>query len=47
MARLEMGRALDAILDNLPNVRLDPDHPVPLMRGAMMRTPRRLHVRYD
>ncbi len=47
LARLEMSRALDAILDNLPNVRLDPDYPMPQMRGAMMRTPRQLHARFD
>jgi cytochrome P450 len=47
LARLEMGRALEAIVDSLPNVRLDPDWPVPHMRGAMMRTPRQLHVLFD
>jgi cytochrome P450 len=47
LARLEMGRALEAILDNLPNLRLDPDQPQPHMRGAMMRTPRQLHVLFD
>jgi cytochrome P450 len=44
LARLEMSRALEAIVDNLPNLRLDPDKPPPHMRGAMMRTPRQLHV---
>jgi cytochrome P450 len=47
LARLEMSRALEAILDNLPNLRLDPDEPAPHMRGAMMRTPRQLHVLFD
>jgi cytochrome P450 len=47
LARLEMSRALNAILDYLPNVRLDPEQPVPHMRGAMMRTPRQLHVLFD
>jgi cytochrome P450 len=47
LARLEMSRALGAILDNLPNVRLDPDRPAPHMRGSMMRTPRQLHVLFD
>jgi cytochrome P450 len=47
LARLEMGRALEGILDNLPNVRLDADQPPPQMRGAMMRTPRQLHVLFD
>jgi cytochrome P450 len=47
LARLEMSRALSAILDNLPNIRLDPDRPTPRMRGSMMRTPRQLHVLFD
>jgi cytochrome P450 len=47
LARLEMSRALGAILDQLPNLRLDPEYPTPHMRGAMMRTPRRLHVVFD
>jgi cytochrome P450 len=47
LARLEMSRALNGVLDELPNVRLDPDHPTPHMVGAMMRTPRRLHVVFD
>jgi len=47
LARLEMTRALDAILDSFPDVRLDPDYPPPHMRGAMMRTPRELHVVFD
>jgi cytochrome P450 len=47
LARLEMSRALNAILDNLPNVRLDPDRPAPQMRGSSMRTPGELHVVFD
>ncbi len=47
LARLEMSRALNALLDELPNLRLDPDHPTPHMVGAMMRTPRQLHVLFD
>ena len=47
LARLEMSRALEAILDNLPNLRLDPTYPEPHMQGAMMRTPRQLHVLFD
>jgi cytochrome P450 len=46
LARLEMSRALEAVLDNLPNVRLDPDYPVPHMRGAKMRRPREIRVRF-
>ena len=44
LARLEMSRALDAVLDELPNVRLDPDADPPQVRGGSMRTPRELRV---
>ncbi len=47
LARVEMTRALNAILDRLPNLRLDPDMPPPDIRGSMMRVPRHLHVRFD
>jgi cytochrome P450 len=44
LARLEMSRALNAVFDELPGVRLDPDQPVPALRGFMMRTPATLPV---
>lgn len=44
LARVEMTRALEAILDNLPNLRLDPDMPPPQIRGVMMRVPAHIHV---
>jgi hypothetical protein len=47
LARLEMSRAINAILDNLPNVHLDPDADPPQMRGAMLRTPKELKVLFD
>lgn len=47
LARLEMSRALNALLDRLPGLRLDPDHPPPAVQGTMMRVPRHLHVRFD
>jgi cytochrome P450 len=47
LARLEMTRALNALMDRLPNLRLDPDHPKPEIRGNIMRVPRQLHVRLD
>jgi len=47
LARLEMNRALNAILDRLPNLRLDPSKPRPTIRGGMMRTPRDVHVLFD
>jgi cytochrome P450 len=47
LARLEIAAALEALLDNLPGLRLDPSQPEPRLRGASMRTPRALHVLYD
>jgi cytochrome P450 len=47
LARMEMTRALHAILDRLPNVRLDPDMPPPDVRGTMMRVPKHIHVVFD
>jgi cytochrome P450 len=47
LARLEMTRALNAVLDELPNIRLDPDFPTPHPRGALMRTPKALPVVFD
>jgi cytochrome P450 len=47
LARVEMTRALNAILDRLPNIRLDPDMPAPEIRGSMMRVPEHLYVRFD
>jgi cytochrome P450 len=46
LARLEMTRALNAIMDRLPNLRLDPDRPPPVVRGGVMRTPREVFVRF-
>lgn len=47
LARLEMTRALNAILDGLPNVRLDSEFATPHPRGALMRTPKELRVVFD
>jgi len=47
LARVEMTRATNAILDRLPNLRIDPDLPPPQLQGAMMRVPHHLHVRFD
>lgn len=44
LARLEMTRALHAVLDHLPNLRLDTDRPRTPIQGSMMRVPRHLHV---
>ncbi|MBB4615043.1 cytochrome P450 [Novosphingobium taihuense] len=47
LARVEMTRALHAVLDNLHNLRLDPDKPAPEIRGIMMRVPAHIHVKFD
>jgi cytochrome P450 len=46
LARVEMTRALEATLDLLPNLRLDPDMPPPEVKGIMMRVPGHIHVRF-
>lgn len=46
LARVEMTRALEATLDLLPNLRLDPDRPPPEVKGIMMRVPEHIHVRF-
>lgn len=47
LARIEMTRAVNAILDRLHNLRVDPDMPPPQLKGAMMRVPHHLHVLFD
>ncbi|MDB6062888.1 MAG: cytochrome [Verrucomicrobiaceae bacterium] len=47
LARLEMTRALNALLDRLPNLRLNPDFPAPKVMGVNMRVPREVHVLFD
>jgi cytochrome P450 len=47
LARVEMTRALHAVMDNLHNLRLDPDKPAPEIRGFMMRVPEHIYVRFD
>ena len=47
LARLEMARALNALLDRLPNLRLDPDMPRPRITGINFRTPSDVHVLFD
>lgn len=44
LARVEMTRALHAVLDHLPNLRFNPDRPRPQIQGAMMRVPKHLYV---
>jgi cytochrome P450 len=47
LARVEMTRAVNAILDRLKNLRADPHMPPPQLKGAMMRVPHHLHVLFD
>lgn len=47
LARIEMDRAINALLDRLPNLRLDPDYPPPEVVGLSMRAPQSLHVLFD
>lgn len=44
LARLEMTRALNAILDRLPDIRLDPSKPAPRSSGFMLRSPAHVHA---
>ena len=47
LARAEMAAALDALLDRLPKLRLDPDYPPPEISGFMLRGPETIRVRWD
>jgi cytochrome P450 len=47
LARMEIRIALDAILDRLPKMRLDPDAPPPQILGLAFRAPKRVDVRLD
>ncbi len=47
LARLQMNRALNSLMDRLPKLRLDLDYPKPVIRGATSRRPRELRVRFD
>ena len=47
LARLELRIALDAILDRLPNLRLDPDAPSPRITGFAFSSPPALRVLFD
>jgi cytochrome P450 len=47
LARIEMTRALNALLDRLPNLRLDERKPRPVIQGINLRRPEHLFVRFD
>lgn len=47
IAKTEMQVTLNAVLDLLPNLRLDPTKPTPKITGAQLRGPHELHVVWD
>ncbi len=47
LARLEMGMLLDAVLDRLPQLRLDPAADDPHVHGLVFRSPPELPVLFD
>jgi cytochrome P450 len=47
LARLEMTRAMNYLLDRLPKLRLDPEKPRPEIRGFSMRVPKHIPVRFN
>ncbi|MEP7349580.1 MAG: cytochrome P450 [Sphingorhabdus sp.] len=47
LARIEMIRAVEAVFDRLPNLRLDPTAPAPDIRGHLLRVPEHIYVTFD
>ncbi|WP_419179435.1 cytochrome P450 [Mycolicibacterium iranicum] len=47
LARLESMKIFNALFDQLPGLRLDPDAPPPYITGTMFRSPPRLDVIWD
>jgi cytochrome P450 len=47
LARLEVTVAVNALLDRLPNLRLDPKYPAPTIVGLVKRSPVSLNVLFD
>jgi cytochrome P450 len=47
VAKTEINCALNAVLDMMPNIRLDPSKPAPEITGAQLRGPHQLHVIWD
>lgn len=47
LARLESTKIFNALLDELPGLRFDPDAPPPYVTGTMFRSPPRLDVVWD
>ncbi|HEU4361200.1 MAG TPA: cytochrome P450 [Mycobacterium sp.] len=47
LARMETTLAINALLDRLPELRLDPDAPIPQVVGVAFRSPAALPVRFS
>ena len=47
VAKLELSCAINALLDLLPNLRLDPDQPAPKIEGVHLRGTKAIHVIWD
>ena len=47
MARMELRVAVNTVLDRLPNLRLDPDEPMPAPHGVIQRGTYHLPVVWD
>ncbi|WP_370330231.1 cytochrome P450 [Mycolicibacterium hippocampi] len=47
LARLESTKIFNALFDELPGLRLDPEAPAPYITGTMFRSPSRLDVVWD
>ena len=45
LTRVESRAALERILERIPDIRLDPDHPEPRIRGTVLRSPDAVNVR--
>lgn len=44
IAKAEIGVALNAMLDLMPDLRFDPAYPRPVIRGVQLRGPEAVHV---
>ncbi|MNJ04998.1 hypothetical protein D3C73_1660310 [compost metagenome] len=47
LAKVEIEEAVGLLLDLMPNLRLDPAFPDPVVRGVSLRGPDALHVVWD
>ena len=47
LARMELEVGINAVLDRLPNLRLDPDAEPPTIAGYAFRGPQELQVLFD